>query len=248
MFKDLFSDASTDYARHRPAYPRELYDHLAKTAPALDCAWDCATGSGQAARGLAEYFARVIASDASAEQIAAAAPHPGVDYRVAPAHACGLNDTSVDLVTVAQALHWFDLDAFYADVRRVLRPGGILGVWTYNLLHTEPAIDELLEHFYRNTVGPCWPPERRWVENGYRDLPFPFRELDPPSCAMQADWTLPQLLGYLGTWSASKKYQADRGHDPVAVLEPTLRAAWGLPETCRTIRWPLAIRIGVHQS
>ncbi|MCP4377042.1 MAG: class I SAM-dependent methyltransferase, partial [bacterium] len=210
MFKDHFSDQSGDYLRYRPSYPGALFAFLAEIPPMQHRAWDCATGSGQAAHGLSTHFERVIATDASAAQIDSAVPAANVHYRVAPAEASGLPDRSVDLVTVAQALHWLDLERFYGEVRRVLKPGGLLAVWSYNLLRTDPAIDAEVDAFYSHTVGPYWPPERRLVESGYRDLPFPFPELDTPPFAMTARWRLEQLLGYLGTWSATKRYRGER--------------------------------------
>lgn len=243
-FKDHFSGHSMLYSRYRPTYPAALYRFLAEASPSRTLAWDCATGSGQAALGLAAHFERVIATDASAAQLKQAVPHQRVDYLVAPAERAPLGADSADLVTVAQALHWFDLDGFYREVRRVLKPGGVLAVWSYNLLECERAIDEVLSAFYAETVDPWWPPERVHIEQGYRDLPFPFIEEKNPAFAMQAEWSLPQLLGYLRTWSAVQRYQAERGSDPVTLIEPELAALWGDPEQRRTIRWPLSLRWG----
>jgi len=244
MFKDHFSDRSGNYLRYRPSYPDALFAFLAEISPTRRRVWDCATGSGQAAQGLATHFERVIATDASAAQIGSAVPAANVDYRVAPAEASGLPDHSVDLVTVAQALHWLDLERFYDEVRRALEPGGLLAAWSYNLLRTDPAIDAQVDAFYSHTVGPYWPPERRWIENGYCDLPFPFPELDTPPFAMTAQWRLEQLLGYLGTWSATKRYRSERGTDPLETVRPGVRAAWGDPAQTRIFYWPLALRIG----
>ncbi len=244
MFKDHFSDLSPDYARFRPSYPQALFDYLRETAPSRELAWDCATGTGQAARSLAGRFQRVLASDASAEQIAAAGSVPGIDFRCAPAEHSGLPDACVDLICVAQALHWFDLPAFYTEAHRVLRPGGLLAVWCYNLLRTDPAIDALVDHYYTHIVGPYWPPERRWIESGYSDLDFPFAELETPQFAMHADWSLKQLLGYLGTWSAGKRCHTTQGRDPLDELRPRLARAWGDAGKRRELRWPLAVRVG----
>ncbi|MCU0933548.1 MAG: class I SAM-dependent methyltransferase, partial [Thiobacillaceae bacterium] len=173
-FKDHFSTRSSRYAAFRPCYPVELFTYLASLTPGHDLAWDCATGSGQAARGLAKHYTRVSATDASTAQIDAAAPHARVEFRVAPAQDSGLPDRSADLTTVAQAAHWFDLQAFYAEVRRVLKPDGLLAIWCYERLAIEPAVDAIVEDFYGGLLGPYWPPERRLVESGYRDLDFPF--------------------------------------------------------------------------
>ena len=244
-FPDHFSAVAADYASHRPSYPAALFDWLADQAPARRRAWDCATGSGQAARDLAVRFDRVIATDAAAAQIEAAPAHPGVEFRVAPAEASGLDPAGVDLITVAQALHWFRLDAFYAEARRVLVPGGVIAVWSYTLMQTgDRVIDEALQHFYADTVGPWWPFERRHVETGYRDLPFPFEPIEAPHFAMQAEWDLAALGGYLRTWSATRRYVEARGHDPVTSLLEELAPAW---TTSRTVRWPLHIRAGRHR-
>lgn len=244
-FADHFAAVSAEYAEFRPRYPAALFDWLAAHAPARTLAWDCACGTGQASTALAERFAQVIATDASRVQIDAAPAHPRVVYRVAPAQASGLADRSADLVTVAQALHWFDLEAFYAEVRRVLKPDGLLAVWTYGVHSTgEAAVDSPVRDFYAHTVGAYWPPERLHVENGYRDLPFPCTEIDAPAFAMTADWSLPQLLGYLRSWSATARYVREVGVDPVVELGERLATAWGAADSVRRVTWPLALRVG----
>jgi SAM-dependent methyltransferase len=208
-------------------------------------AWDCAAGSGQASIDLADYFKHVSATDASQAQVNSAAPHPRVAYRVASAEASGLPNSSVDLITVAQALHWFDLDGFYAEVRRVLRPSGVLAVWTYGVLSVEDQpVNTLVQNFYHGTVGPYWPAERAHVEAGYRTLPFPFEEIAAPPFSMEAFWTLPQLLGYFRSWSATGRYSAAYGCDPVASLEEQLASLWGDAMQRRHIAWPLSLRAG----
>lgn len=244
-FADHFSSLAANYAGFRPTYPAALFDWLAGQAPGRALAWDCAAGSGQASLDLAERFDAVIASDASAAQIGAAPPHPRIAYRVASAEDCGLDDASVDLISVAQALHWFDLDRFYAEAQRVLKPGGLLAVWSYGVLHLDdPACDAAALHFYGETVGPYWPAERKLVEDGYRSLPFPFTELAVPPFAMQAEWNLVQLLGYFSSWSATARYRQATGNDPVQLAAAALEPLWGAPQTLRTVRWPLAIRVG----
>jgi SAM-dependent methyltransferase len=243
-FKDHFSTRSSGYAASRPGYPAELFSHLAGLTSGHDLAWDCATGSGQAARGLAAHFSRVWATDASGAQIAAAVLQAGVEYRVAPAEASGLPDHSADLVAVAQAAHWFELPAFYAEVRRVLKPGGLLAIWCYERLAIEPALDAIVEDFYAGLLDPYWPPERRLVESGYRDLDFPFAELPAPAIPMTATWTLDQLLGYFSTWSALKAYQKATGEDPLPALRERLAAAWISLDQAKTIKWPLSLRLG----
>jgi SAM-dependent methyltransferase len=241
---DPFSALAAGYARYRPGYPPELFAYLASLPAGRRLAWDVATGNGQAALGLAGHFERVEATDRSAAQIERAAPHPRVAYRVAPAEASGLADRAVDLVTVAQALHWLDFDRFYREVERVLAPGGAVAAWCYNLLDVGPRVNAVVGRLYGQVVGPFWPPERRLLEAGYRNVPFPFEETAPPRFAMRTAWRLADLVGYLGTWSAAARYRAARGEDPVALVAPDLAAAWGDPEAGKEVRWPLHLRVG----
>jgi len=167
-----------------------------------------------------------------------------VDFRVAPAEKSGLPDHSVDLITVALAIHWFDHDAFYQEVRRVLKPDGILAVWCYGLLSISPEIDEIYLRLYHDIVGPYWPPERTYIDEDYESLSFPFKELSAPNISMSTEWTLDHLIGYLGTWSAVKNYKQAHGHDPLDLVRDDFKAAWGDRETIRTVSWPLSFRIG----
>ena len=244
-YADHFSGLAPAYVTCRPGYPAELFAYLARLAPRHELAWDCAAGSGQATLPLARWFGRVVATDASAAMLDQAPRHPAVEYRVAPAEVSGLASETVDLVTVAQALHWLDTDAFYGEAQRVLVPGGVLAVWTYGTQYVgQEDLDRTLQHFYTEVVGPYWPAERRHVESGYRTLAFPFLELDPPAFAMEADWTLSQLLGYIRTWSATQRFREAQGHDPVAELAGELAGHWGEPEAPRRIHWPLSVRAG----
>lgn len=244
VFKDHFSGHASDYREFRPNYPPALFAFLAEAAAGRDLVWDCGTGSGQAAVALAGHFAKVFATDASAEQVRNAEPHPRVEYAVAPAEACPLADASADLVTVAQALHWFDLDRFYAEVRRVCRPGGLLAVWTYDFHSVGPDVDPVLERIQAQFVRPYWPAERKLVDAGYRNIPFPFPELPTPPFEMTADWAMPRLLGYMNTWSALRKYEQQHGTNPLAAIASELAAAWGDPNAVRTVRWNFALRLG----
>jgi|KBSSwiStaDraftv2_1062776.scaffolds.fasta_scaffold85431_5 SAM-dependent methyltransferase len=247
-FRDHFSQGSAAYAEFRPRYPTVLFDWLASLAPARRVAWDAATGNGQAALPLAARFERVVATDASAAQLREAAPHARIEYRVARAEDGGLPDASVDLVTVAQAAHWFELPAFHAQVARALVPRGVVAVWCYGLLAIEPRLDEQLHAFYVDVVGSYWPPERRLVDEGYRDLSFPFAELAAPEFAMEHDLRLPALAGYLGTWSAVQGFRKARGSDPVEPFVRELATAWGEPDRPRRVRWPLHLRVGRSRS
>jgi ubiquinone/menaquinone biosynthesis C-methylase UbiE len=179
-FKDHFSAQAADYAKFRPGYPRELFNYLASIAPGRQLAWECGTGNGQAAVALASVFDRVIATDASEKQITNAEPHERVEYRVAPAEDSGIESETLDLIMVAQALHWFDLERFYAEARRVLKVNGVLAASAYNLLHIEPTVDEIVNRYYYEVVGPFWPPERKLIEQ-FANLPFPFHKIDPPN-------------------------------------------------------------------
>lgn len=243
-FKDHFSALAADYAAYRPTYPPEFFAWLAAQCPGHERVWDCATGNGQAAGGLAPHFAEVIATDASATQIAAAQGPDNVHFAVAPAEAAPLADHSTDLVMVAQAAHWFDLPAFYTEVRRVLRPGGVVCLLTYSGHQVDPEIAPIAQCFYRDTVGPYWPPERRLVEEGYRSLPFPFTEIHAPRFELKAQWTLAQFLGYQATWSATKRYREMTGHDPLVELAEELGKVWGGEGRVREVRWPLGVRVG----
>lgn len=242
-FPDHFSILAGGYARHRPGYPAELFDWLAAVAPGRVSAWDAATGSGQAAAALAERFGVVVATDASLAQLARARPAPGLHYAVAASEGCPLLDQFFDVVTIGQALHWFDLDRFWPEVRRVLRPRGVVAAWTYDVVEISPEVDRVLTWFNRELVSRCWPPERRHVETGYRELSFPFARLRPPGFAMETEWTLADLLGYLSTWSAVGRYRLTLGEDPLERLRPPLAAAWGSAPR-RRLRWPLTVRAG----
>jgi ubiquinone/menaquinone biosynthesis C-methylase UbiE len=242
-FKDHFSVAAHEYDRYRPRYPKTLIEFLAAAAPGRDLAWDCATGTGQAAVALAARFGRVIATDASSAQLAHAVAHSGVDYVLATAESCGLADRSVDLVTVAQALHWLDLERFYAEVRRVARPGAVFAAWTYSLADADPEVDPLVASFYAE-MTPWWPPERSHVEDGYRRLHFPFEPLATPAFEIREAWPLERLLGYFSTWSAVNRCRKDTGQDPVIALGERLAEVWGDPSRPRPVRWPLHLRAG----
>jgi SAM-dependent methyltransferase len=242
-FKDHFSKQAADYAKFRPSYPHQLFVYLGRIAPRRRHVWDCGTGNGQAAVGLALVFDRVIATDASEKQITNTEQHERIEYRVATAENSGIDSAVIDLIMVAQALHWFELDRFYAEAQRVLKPNGVLAASAYNLLQIEPAIDEVVNRYYHEVVGAFWPPERKLVEQ-FAHLPFPFHEIDPPKFEMMAHWNLDHLLGYLRTWSSTQRFMAAEGSDPLTQIMDELRAAWGTPKQTRNVIWPLTLRIG----
>ena len=241
LFKDHFSDRPAEYARYRPGYPDALFEFLAACCKRRSLAWDCATGNGQAAVSLSAHFDAVIATDASATQIDSALRAPSVAYRVAPAEASGIRRDSVDLVTVGQALHWFDLPRFFAELRRVLVDDGILAVWSYGLCEVSDDCDALVLELYEDITGDYWPPERRLVEHAYADIAIPGQAVDTPSFEMRLDWPVRDMLGYLRTWSAVKRYEAAEGKDPVAHIEDRLIAAWG--SGSRSVVWPLKVLV-----
>jgi ubiquinone/menaquinone biosynthesis C-methylase UbiE len=240
-FKDHFSVQAEDYSIYRPEYPAELYQWLASLCDETKLAWDCATGNGQAAVALTNQFSYVIGTDASESQIYRAMIYPRVEYEVALAHQSPLKDHSVDLVTVAQALHWFDFEKFFNEVKRVSKPNGVLAAWCYELHEITPEIDAVIQHFYNDIIGEFWPPERKHIENAYSDIEFPFNPIKAPKCTMQKQWTLNQLLGYLGTWSATQKFISKHQQDPRDQIIKPLSEAWGSDDT-KTVTWPVTIK------
>ncbi len=244
MSADHFTPIAGQYAAFRPTYPAALFDWLASLTPQHALAWDCGAGSGQASVPLAQRYDRVLATDLSAAQLAAAPQLPNIEYRATPAETSGLAEHSADLVTVAQAMHWFDLPRFHAEVRRVLKPQGVIAVWGYNrLLLPDAAVQQAIDRFYEEKIGSYWPPERVHVENGYRDLPFPFTRIAAPHFALTQEWSREQLLGYLRSWSAVARFKAAHGYDPVDALAAEIAALW--PEgKMLQVEWPLFLHAG----
>jgi ubiquinone/menaquinone biosynthesis C-methylase UbiE len=243
-FRDYFSTQAKEYAQHRPVYPAAMFEYLASLAPSNELAWDCGTGNGQAALALATKFQQIIATDASATQIENAFPHERISYRVEPSEKTTIPLNSVDLITVGTAVHWFDFEPFYAEVRRVGKPGGILAVWTYSFPIIEPEIDGWLGHFYWETLAGFWPERIHYLEERYETLPFPFEELQPPEFEMEATWSVDNLIGFLGSWSAVRKLIQAQGEVAFEGPLKELKRIWGKETKEYAIRWPLYFRIG----
>jgi SAM-dependent methyltransferase len=222
-YKDHFSGHATVYQKFRPNYPDELFDYLASQAPQRETAWDCATGNGQAAVSLSRRFNQVIATDAS-----------------------DIPDQTIDLITVAQALHWFSTELFFEEAKRVLKPRGIIAVWCYKMLKIAAEVDAVVNHLYHDIVGSYWPVERKFVDNDYADIVFPFSQRASPVFTMSAQWNLAALRGYLSTWSAVRLYMKVHGVDPLTLIDKPLIKAWGDIDTIRQVTWRLRPKLGVN--
>jgi SAM-dependent methyltransferase len=240
-FKDLFSERPDQYALYRPTYPAAVFAWLAAQTPGAKLAVDVGTGNGQAAIALAEHFDRVLGLDPSEAQLRNARVHPRVEYRRSSAEQLAADGASADALFVAQALHWFQHDAFFREVDRVLVPAGVLAVSCYELSRITPEVDAVVMDLYERDLGVFWEPERKLVETGYRTIAFPFPELSVPAFDMRATWTFEDLFGYLGTWSPLERFRRERGFDPLAAILPELRAAWG-DAAEREVVWPLTVR------
>lgn len=235
----LFSIRSDDYAQFRPTYPEKLFSWLAEQCSRTRCALDIAAGSGQATLPLLPYFDNVLACDASPDQLASVTTWQSTQRFAAQAEQLPLSDGLVDLIVVAQALHWFASPTFFAEAKRTLAPDGLFCAWCYSLLRIEPTLDAVIARLHGETLRGYWPPGRASVDVGYRDIQAPFATIEPPDFAIEALWDLPRLLGYLRTWSAVRQWQQAHDNDPVSQLESELAELWGDPEQQRKIRWPL---------
>jgi SAM-dependent methyltransferase len=237
-----FSGVSEEYAASRPLYPPELFDWLASSVRCRDAAWDAATGNGQAALGLATHFARVIATDRSPNQVRHAKQHPRIEYRVATAEESGLAADSVDLAVAAAAIHWFDLERFYPEARRVVRHGGVLAAWTYHVAHVGPPLDRVLWPFYTDVVGPHFAAGARMVDARYAGLTLPGKELAVPALRVSVRWSAQDVLRFVRTWSGVQSYIAATKKDPVAQIAASVRDAFGGDDSMLDLSWPLYIR------
>ncbi|MDT0646572.1 methyltransferase domain-containing protein [Zunongwangia sp. F260] len=242
--KDNFSTKSADYAKFRPVYPQEVYDFIEKQLPQKQKAWDCGTGNGQVAAELAKFFEKVSATDISEQQLSHAPKMPNIDYSGQPAESTNFPDDHFDLVTVAQAIHWFKFNEFYKEVKRVLKPGAIIAIFGYGLFKSNPETNKVIDHFYRNIIGEYWDPERRYLDEEYKTIPFPFKEIKTPKISLQLHWSYDQLIGYLKTWSAVKHYEKANGRNPVDLIAEDLKQAFG---ENGEITYPILFRMGKFQ-
>jgi ubiquinone/menaquinone biosynthesis C-methylase UbiE len=255
--RDLFSAQSKEYASSRPTYPRALFEFIVGLVTEKTLAWDCATGNGQAALVLADYFKKVIASDISARQLENAQQKSNIKYQIFSAEDTPLKDNSVDLITIAQALHWFDFDRFYNEARRVLRKrkdgktgegGGIIAAWAYGLHTISPQVDKVTHQLYEDILGDkYWPPERKYVEGRYETIPFPFEQIPVPEFQIQLSWNLSELVNYYRSWSSVQKFIEKNKYDPISEVSRSLEYGWGgknKVDEKRTVAWPLYVKIG----
>ncbi len=243
LMKDYFSSQSKAYAIYRPRYPKELFEFIAGLAGPKKTAWDAGTGNGQTATELALLFDHVIATDISPQQLAQAPRVDNIIYLNEPAEKTSIAGGSVNLVTVSQALHWFKFDSFYEEVRRVAAPGAIIAAWTYGLMSVNPKVDELVKNFHFNILKNYWDPERKHVDNGYRDIPFPFKEITAPGFQISTNWHLQQLEGYLNTWSAVQKFIAMEKINPVRALMEQISLHWK-EGGAKEIIFPIHLKLG----
>ncbi|MDX1428202.1 MAG: class I SAM-dependent methyltransferase [Salegentibacter mishustinae] len=239
--KDNFSSKSSSYAKYRPTYPQELYQFLKEKLHKTEKAWDCGTGNGQVAGALAKFFKEVQATDISQQQLDNAIRRPNIHYSVQTAEKTNFPDNSFDLISVAQAIHWFNFEAFYKEVARVLKPDGIIAVIGYSLFKSNPETDEVILKFFHDIVGPFWDEERKYLDEKYKTIPFPFKELESPVFEQEYEWTFNHLMGYLKTWSAVKHYEKANGENPVALIEEELKATFGAKNK---VVFPILFRLG----
>jgi SAM-dependent methyltransferase len=241
--KDNFSEQSELYSKFRPDYPDEMVDFILKNTLELEEAWDAGTGNGQLAHALSMDFKTVFATDISSRQLENSVQRPNITYKTEPAEQTSFSDHKFDLITVAQAIHWFDFDKFYQEVKRTLKPEGIIAVVGYNLLSVSREIDEILSVFYSQIVGRYWEEERKYIDDQYKTIPFPFDEIKAPEFSHSCQWSLEQLMGYLNTWSAVQHFIEEQTFNPTILIEDELQSAWGDSKT-KKINFPILLRLG----
>jgi SAM-dependent methyltransferase len=241
--KDLFSSHSKDYSQYRPGYPAELYNFLRKLCREKGRAWDCGTGNGQVAGELAAFFEQVYATDISINQLSQAVQKPNIHYTKQAAENTIFPDAHFDLVTVGQAVHWFDFEKFNSEVKRVLKKDAVIAIFGYALFRSNVETDEIIRHFYNDIIGPFWAPERRFLEEKYRTIPFPFKEIEAPKIEMKQNWSFERLIGYLNTWSAVKAYQKEHKKNPVELVKEELQKSFG---EVGEVNFPILLRVGLN--
>jgi len=241
-FKDHFSSVSQAYRKYRPGYPEQLFSFLAFITSMHERAWDCATGTGQSAKQLAQFFTEVIATDASQSQIDKAERALSIKYYVATAEDSKIESSSIDLICVAQALHWFDTTKFFTEADRVLKPGGVLAAWCYDLLKIQPEIDAIIGEFYGTTLEAYWPQERKLVAERYQSIQLPFQEIQCPSFKMTEHWNLHQLIGYINTWSAVSIYEQQHGENPLVPFYDKIARLWGDSAKRYEVCWTITLK------
>ena len=241
--KDNFSTQAAEYAIYRPIYPVELYDFLFKLVEQKDTAWDCATGNGQVARILAQHFRQVYATDISEKQLSQALKLPNILYKVESSDQVNVADQSFDLITVAQAIHWFNYEAFYSEVKRALKPNGLIAVMGYGLMLIDKKVDQVIYKLYEDILGKYWDSERRYIEEGYKTIPFPFEEIATPHFQIKTTWNFNQLIGYLNTWSSLQHYKKANERNPLEYMMIELKEAWG-NDAEKEVRFPVLLRVG----
>ena len=241
--KDNFSSQSDIYSKFRPSYPGVLFEFLRSFVPDTKNAWDCGTGNGQVAKELANFFDTVYATDISRKQIENAAPNKKIIYSVQQAEKTSFPDNAFDLITVAQAIHWFDFKAFYSEVNRTIKHNGIIAVMGYGLVQTFGQANSIIFDFYKNIIGPFWDRERRYIDENYQTIPFPFDELESIKVDNVVEWTFEQITGYLETWSAVQHYKNKKKQNPLDLIYDDLKKCWGPSET-RTVKFPILLRVG----
>ena len=241
---DNFSKQSAQYSLYRPRYPQALYEFLYSHISGKEAAWDCGTGNGQVAVELSRRMTHVWATDISENQLKQAPAITNITYIQTRAEQTDFPSNTFNLITIAQAIHWFDFEKFYQEVYRMAKPNALIAAWGYGLLHINSLLDPIVEAFYSDQIGNYWDSERKYIDEAYQTIPFPFKEIPSPGFAIEVSWTLPELEGYFNTWSSVQKYMAKHQHNPVTPFIEQLRAHWQTPTDRKTIRFPVFMRAG----
>ena len=240
--KDNFSKQAIDYSKFRPQYPEEIIEYIISFVNNKSTALDIATGNGQVAHKLSAYFKKVYATDISQKQLDNAIQAENVIYSKEPAENTSFENQKFDLIVVAQAVHWFDFEVFYKEIYRILKPDGIFAVLGYGLFFTNTDSDKILRHFYYNIIGPYWDAERRYLDENYETIPFPFEEIPTKKFENQFTWTFETLIGYLQTWSSVQHYISKKKQNPIDLIYDDLKVSW--QKNDKKVVFPLLLRIG----